>query len=330
MKIAHVLTRFSPQENPGGVERVVEELALRQAENHDVEIICRNQFNDEPKETYKGINVNRAATSDISGLRTVLSLFSMRKLIKKSDADVFHVHDWSPYLHYLFAGEPKKAIYTMHNLSEGIGEYFEKLSCKSAKISTCVSSWLSDEILQRHGVETETVRNGVDIERFSNEDSEDFALYVGNISHRKGVEELNSVFCEKSKKIKYVGKKEIEVSKTSNQEFLGRISDGELESLYSRCDYLVLPSKKEGFGLVWAEALASGKPVVFTETGIGAEIPAYCGEKLSVDFTERDLSQAVDDIENREFDSSRLQKFAEDNFDWRHITEKYEALYETI
>jgi len=32
MKIAHVLTRFSPSENPGGVERVVEEIAKRQAE----------------------------------------------------------------------------------------------------------------------------------------------------------------------------------------------------------------------------------------------------------------------------------------------------------
>lgn len=330
MKIAHVLTRFSPEENPGGVERVVEELAERQSEDHEVEIICRNQFDDPKEENYKGIKVKRGSTLDVSGLRTPSSLFSMRKLIKESEADIFHIHDWSPYLNYIAAEEPENSVLTMHNLSEGLGSHFEGLAAKRADQATCVSSWLSEKISEKHGVETETVNDGVNLERFSNEDSEGFALFVGNLSNRKGVPELNEAFSNISKEIKYVGKQIVEVNETDNQEFLGRISDEELESLYSRCEYVVLPSKKEGFGLVWAEAMASGKPVIFTETGIGADIPEYCGVELPKEFEEEDIRISVEEIEINSYDSEEIRNFAQENFDWSSISEHYVQVYRSI
>jgi glycosyltransferase involved in cell wall biosynthesis len=44
--------------------------------------------------------------------------------------------------------------------------------------------------------------------------------------------------------------------------FTGAISDDELRRLYERCAFFVLPSKKEGFGLVYLEAMAAGKAVL--------------------------------------------------------------------
>lgn len=44
--------------------------------------------------------------------------------------------------------------------------------------------------------------------------------------------------------------------------FMGGVSDAELRSLYRRCAVFVMPSKKEGFGIVFLEAMAYGKPVV--------------------------------------------------------------------
>ncbi len=40
------------------------------------------------------------------------------------------------------------------------------------------------------------------------------------------------------------------------------VSDAELVSLYERCEAFVLPSGKEGFGIVFLEAMYFGAPVI--------------------------------------------------------------------
>jgi glycosyltransferase involved in cell wall biosynthesis len=44
--------------------------------------------------------------------------------------------------------------------------------------------------------------------------------------------------------------------------FPGSVSDAELPSLYRASDFFVLPSRKEGFGIVFLEAVASGLPAI--------------------------------------------------------------------
>jgi glycosyltransferase involved in cell wall biosynthesis len=51
--------------------------------------------------------------------------------------------------------------------------------------------------------------------------------------------------------------------------FLGFVSGREKMSLYEAADVFCLPSRHENFGMVWAESLACGTPVVTTK-GIGA------------------------------------------------------------
>ena len=43
---------------------------------------------------------------------------------------------------------------------------------------------------------------------------------------------------------------------------VGEVSDKELADYYNLCDVFVMPSKQEGFGIVFLEALACGKPVI--------------------------------------------------------------------
>lgn len=53
--------------------------------------------------------------------------------------------------------------------------------------------------------------------------------------------------------------------------FAGRVSDDALAALYARCRFFVMPSRDEGFGLVFLEAMRAGKPCI-GGAGAAAEI----------------------------------------------------------
>lgn len=55
-------------------------------------------------------------------------------------------------------------------------------------------------------------------------------------------------------------------------EFRGFVSETELEREYSNCAVYVMPSASEGFGLVFIEAMAYGKPVVAARVGGAPEV----------------------------------------------------------
>jgi glycosyltransferase involved in cell wall biosynthesis len=50
-------------------------------------------------------------------------------------------------------------------------------------------------------------------------------------------------------------------------EFLGALAQAELPALYAQADAFVLPSVREGMGLVLAEALLCGAPVIAADSG---------------------------------------------------------------
>lgn len=54
--------------------------------------------------------------------------------------------------------------------------------------------------------------------------------------------------------------------------FLGSVSDAELREIYRQCDIFAMPSRLEGFGLVFAEAMAYGKPVIAGNRDASGEV----------------------------------------------------------
>jgi phosphatidyl-myo-inositol dimannoside synthase len=54
--------------------------------------------------------------------------------------------------------------------------------------------------------------------------------------------------------------------------FLGRVEDQALRSLYAHCEFFALPSQKEGFGLVFLEAMAFGKAVLAASAAAVPEV----------------------------------------------------------
>jgi glycosyltransferase involved in cell wall biosynthesis len=57
--------------------------------------------------------------------------------------------------------------------------------------------------------------------------------------------------------------------------FLGKLTLEQLKHCYSRCDAFVMPSRQEGFGLVFLEAMALGKPVIAAWAGGAPEVVTH-------------------------------------------------------
>ncbi|MFH1774711.1 MAG: glycosyltransferase family 4 protein [Methanobacteriota archaeon] len=112
-------------------------------------------------------------------------------------------------------------------------------------------------------------------------------LFVGRITALKGVQYLiDAISLIKNEKLKLllVGR-EVEHENFRNTveklnleniiEFVGYVPDEELPKYYSVADCVVLPSLSEGFGIVLAEAMASKKPVIASDT---LPLPEVVGE----------------------------------------------------
>lgn len=101
--------------------------------------------------------------------------------------------------------------------------------------------------------------------------------------------------------------------------FLGPISEKDKRLFLHRCDFLVLPSEYEAFGVVLAEAMAAGKPVIATKTPGPLEIVhhGYNGFLIELDsYVElADYSnKLLNDKKLREELGINAKNFASKNF----------------
>ena len=104
---------------------------------------------------------------------------------------------------------------------------------------------------------------------------EDYALFLGQLSQKKGVEMLVSVWKDINYKLIMAGsgvfleRLKVQAKKeNSNIEFLGAIPHDKAIDYLKRAQFLILPSLHiEGFPLVISEALAIGVPVITSNSG---------------------------------------------------------------
>jgi glycosyltransferase involved in cell wall biosynthesis len=113
--------------------------------------------------------------------------------------------------------------------------------------------------------------------------------------------------------------------------WLGRVSLAELVRLYRRAWVFCLPSSYEGFGRPYAEALASGTPVVATRNVGAVEVlgdGAY-GEIVADADLGAALCRLLRQPDLRERFSSQGRARAWD-YAWDRVVEQYERLYEAV
>jgi glycosyltransferase involved in cell wall biosynthesis len=117
--------------------------------------------------------------------------------------------------------------------------------------------------------------------------------------------------------------------------FLGSLSRATVAERYREADLFTLPSTAESFGNVFAEALASGLPIVASQVGGIPDLVEHGHNGLLVTPGDpHSLAQAIrylaDDPQLRGEMSSRNRAKAEATLEWAQVTKRYLSIYEAV
>ncbi len=232
-------------------------------------------------------------------------------------------------------------------------------SLNSAKIIICVGSSLK-KTLGILGVESETIviPNGIDTESLKVMEKAEACslcgldpyrpriLFAGNFVKVKGIEylirsmpdvlthlpecELVLLGASPSSPDRMRYDDEINTAGISkSMRIVERVPHEDLQLWINASDLLVLPSLKEGFGLVLAESLACGRPVVSTYSG-GPEDIVGEGEGLLVEPANPDaLADAIKRVLSGEniHDRASLVRSARERFSYAEIAVRIGDVY---
>jgi glycosyltransferase involved in cell wall biosynthesis len=135
---------------------------------------------------------------------------------------------------------------------------------------------------------------------------DDYFLLVGRLIPYKRADIVVEAFNRLGLPLKIAGTgselESLREKAATNIEFLGRVSDGELGELYSRCLALIFP-QEEDFGIVPLEAMAAGRPVIAYRGG-GALETVVEGE-TGIFFDRQDAMSIIEAV--RDFDPARYK-----------------------
>jgi glycosyltransferase involved in cell wall biosynthesis len=114
--------------------------------------------------------------------------------------------------------------------------------------------------------------------------------------------------------------------------WLGALNRQQSYSQFQDCNCFVLPSRHESFGIVYAEALACGKPIIATRCGGPEDIVKDLNGLLCEIDDPRSLADAMlTMIKNYgQYDSQQIYQDFVNNFSAKIVTSKIERLYHNV
>lgn len=346
MKIAFVNDTFLQGR---GVDHVIFELARRMGKRHEVDVITAEH--DFPEENFKirkvkGGKLIKGKVSDFVFFRNFPSFRSAAK-----GYDVVNLHHST--LNPAFFGF-KNVVVTYHGfpfvwmsergvrkIGRSAANRLGRKSLRFGKRVVSISKYLKKELIE-HGVPERkivVIRDGVDDLFKPTWKDKGYMLFVGRQEKHKNVDELIRISKELNFPLKIAGEgsenqkmKKVAKKLGGEIDFLGNVGIKELLKLYQNCSFFVSASKWEGFGLIFLEAAACGKPSVGYRTCAIPEV--ILNRKTGIlaknyDGLRDSVKKLIDDTRLRKTLGKNALSFSRD-FSWGKISKEYERLFEKI
>ncbi len=372
MKICILSDFFIPHYNGGGERRYFEIAKRLVNRGHHVDVICMKINGAEDHEIIEGINVHHVGpVIKNPPYRTVFNFIhfvvSGFLWILKHEYDVIDAQTYIPLLPGLFGAKIKgiPVIGTIHDVGSGnddqwlmfsnLASFLEKFLVKLPydNIIT-VSNQTKNALIQNYNVKSDRIKvvyNGVDLELVDSisEDKkyEDSIIFVGRLAPHKHVDDLINVLkllkkdfkdihlriigtgIEKDNLIKIVD----DLKLNDVIDFSGDLEYSEVIREMKKSNILVLPSTREGFGMVLAEANACKIPVVAYSSGGVVEViedgmNGFLVEPRNIQELSDKISYLLEDEENTLKMGEYGRKKVEKCFNWENIVEDIIKIYE--
>jgi len=359
-------TPFPPEEGIGNHVLNVSRKFVKKG--HRVTIVTRGSLGKVRREMVGDIEVFKTRFIPVYPFHVCLHGIFVEKLIKKltQEFDIIHIH--TPLSSAI--NVPLPLVSTVHSSLVEDARHLEVVDFKSlatklqswsigrhlilklvtnSDLVTTVSNSVSYELKRYYGVDCEPVviGNGVDEKTFSpakSESKENYVLYVGRLSYRKGLFDLLEcarILTKSNISFVLVGKGELErklkekVKDAGLQDkilFMGQVDREKLIRFYQDAIVITIPSHYESGPLVLLEAMSCGKPVVSTCVGIAPEIiknfengiiiPPKSPEKMA-----GAISILFEDDKLRRIVGKNARKTIVEKYTWDFVADKLENCY---
>jgi glycosyltransferase involved in cell wall biosynthesis len=359
MKVIHIVG--SIDKSAGGPSRSVpqtcEYVSLLGVE---IELITRPSENP--------VTVNTTDTYKLT-YYTLKELIVFSKSLSKNEISLIHLqHVWDPYIHVIARAAQKKGIpyiitprgmlepwiMNRHSWKKKIAMWLYQrkdienaaylhATCDMEKENIRKLGFKNPIVVIPNGIEIGNVKQKTEWQKVRN------ILFISRIHPKKGIElliEAIALLQNKQLKLTIAGegdesyiaglKQLCKEKKVSEQqfEFTGGVYGERKWELYQESDLFVLPTYSENFGIVVAEALATGLPVITTKGAPWQELETKkCG--WWIDLDEQNLANTLsiamqaseEDLEVMGKNGINLIK---NNYSIVNVSQKIKNLYQEI
>jgi len=210
------------------------------------------------------VNNLRAAPWKLFALPLFLLAFARAARSASRDADAVHAH-WLPSaLPALATGKPFVLQLWGSDvaLARRVAPLVRRL-VRRGGVVVCASTALAHDARELGASDVRVIPSGVAIpETVGEPEKPAHILYVGRLSEEKGVRELAEA--TRDLPLEVVGDGPL---RALFPQAVGFVPPAELGAWYERAAVVVVPSRREGYGMVAREAMAHGRPVVATAVG---------------------------------------------------------------
>jgi len=226
---------------------------------------------------------------------------------------------------------------------------------KAAAVVALSNALRDTALITAPDIDIRVVPNGMDIGKFTakqvdasrREDQPLRIVTVARLLERKGIQHLLEAIADPvplNVSLKIIGtgsyeeslkRRTAELGLEDRVTFAGFINGNSLPEHYREADLFVLPSQTESFGLVFAEAMASGLPVIATKVGGIPELIRSGTEGILVNPASageiREALKYFDDNRDALVEmGSAGRRRIEEKYTWTRIAAAYAKIYQEV